>query len=374
MDVINNVKYVNTLSDDIKHVIRWKNAYLNTKICIITIDDEHIHIVVDNHTLMYFFKTKILSYDEDDCLLSTICSTIDTNNVFTMLTDIEAHIVKIQSRSSSYENDEHIGGDNDEHIGGENDDTVMFFTIESILMKIRRNYSEINIATTQDLTLGEIYITIKVLKTPYTFMLTIRENKIKLPISFIKVQPDILFKHLLDKLNIYDISVDVGLNLEKTINYISSALSNDIEPHKIQKLNIDEIMKDLYNMYNITLDDYNWNSPSSVCSTMAPYENVLKLETLERLKYIMETNRDNLKVSHMYSIYPIMMHYLNVPSVDIIIENIDHYAILEKILKMLWPKFNLDVTTDISIMIELSDVRVSCAEQNILDFYRITFR
>ena len=133
-------------------------------------------------------------------------------------------------------------------------------------------------------------------------------------------------------------------------------------------------MIDLYNLHDIILDDYIWKSPSSICPLNIPLAiSTTMLESLTQLKHVMSGNRNNLKQEHMYDVYPIMMYYLSVTSVDHIINNISHYVILKQIIELLWTKYKMEIDTSISIMIELCDDEVSDEDATILNFYKVTF-
>ena len=373
-----DVNYKNTLSDDVKHLIKWKNEFPRSHIIIVNLDDNCVHISLDDNAVTYWFIAKSLTYDKDNNNIVRALENINTNDIYSVLTHIESYISNIvpEPKKKSPKRpvtSEYVMMSDDDDEGEwsvDNDDTYMFCSVENIVSKIRSAHPGIIITTAQNVTISEINIRVKVLQTSYTFILCINDNKLKMPIKFEGTHPTILFKYLLSKLKL----CDDGVDFEQIIIYIADALTNDIEPCKQQKLNINKIMIDLYNLHDIILDDYIWKSPSSICPLNIPLAiSTTMLESLTQLKHVMSGNRNNLKQEHMYDVYPIMMYYLSVTSVDHIINNISHYVILKQIIELLWTKYKMEIDTSISIMIELCDDEVSDEDATILNFYKVTF-
>ena len=395
------VVYKNLLTDNLKFILQWKNDFPISQISIIDIDNDQIGIKFLDHLIKYWFGTKILYFDiEQNITISKLLDNIDNNNILTVLLHLESvkdqiYIDNLKANKSD-EGDEDEDEDDDENEyededDDENEDSFILFSIGNIINRIMKKNTNIKISATQNLKYKTISVKTKVNNTLYTFILTISENMLKLPIEFEGIQPNMLFKFLLNKI---ELGKD-GVDFETIIPYIANILeSEDISPHIYETLNVNNIMIDFYNIYKITLSDYIWNEPSQTCpNKMDQHEIVTKLEILNKILVVFENNKDNIKDYHLYNIYPIIKYYLNTTSCNNIVNNIDQYIILKKIIEILWKKYSVVIETNISIIIGSNIANIVAApvaddgqpqchkrvryitkeHQDVLEFYSKTF-
>ena len=90
-----DVNYKNTLSDDVKHLIKWKNEFPRSHIIIVNLDDNCVHISLDDNAVTYWFIAKSLTYDKDNNNIVRALENINTNDIYSVLTHIESYTSNI---------------------------------------------------------------------------------------------------------------------------------------------------------------------------------------------------------------------------------------------------------------------------------------
>lgn len=386
MDNIFPIVYDVTLPTYIKDILKWKSENMLSHIRICELDDEHVMFNYMSYIYNYIFNSKTLIALGD--VPDVEPSDTDTENIYNILNHFENQITNDQQSRQQHNRQQHNKQqmtlerpviEVEDNLYFDDDDDYLIYSIETILTKMRKKHPSLKITTMQHGNM--IQIAVVVSKTPFTFILHVDTNdKSDMDIVFIEPQPDNMFVYLLEKHEYFNSGCS-NIEFEEIILYISKLLENDIEiENRTDSFNINNMMKTMYTLYDITIDDYMWQEPSSTCSVNETPNNNRKLLILKTLNDVLKSKEEEIETHHIYKIIPIINYYIQIKDINCMLNNIKHYEQLGTIIEILNNKFNVNNDCALGAIIKIYKEDNEIIKHDdpvtkvVLEFYEETFQ
>ena len=311
MDYINGYKMTIMYKDNefLKEILAWKAK--NPSITLIgCIDIEKKIIQGTYNSQPYFYSDKTLKY-----------AGLETNDISitSLLSNVKNPLYRVSEQSTNvvcHESDQRISLSD-------------YFTQE-----IRKIYESDNTIIAniiqQTVTISAEYI--------YEVSFNINKQKIRMTeVKFLDKQPTTLFKYLLDN----HVKENNKVKLSKFVIWLNDLLST-IDDHEESIVDIDSWCILLYDVLNITLNEYCMNEPTNIMGFTKLNNYDVIMNAFKCLLEQFETHKYDLNVNHVNALYPIIVYFTNIITVDSITNNIELYELLVKIITCINESFNID--------------------------------